>query len=340
MLVHSTNDYDSLQEIIVGRADFAHIPPADPSMKNFMYTDLSYDDIKKHVGSYNQNLLKEANEDLDILSEVLEDCGVIVHRPEKIQHHQRIQTPKWRTTGWHNYCPRDIFLVLGNNIVEVPSVMRSRIFETLSYNKILREAFDDGANWFSAPKQIIEDSSFDFSDLSKSTLMNNEILFDAPNVIRINNDLIFQISNSGNEKGAEWLQRMFPDYKIHIEYDAYSGAHFDSTVIPLREGLVLLNGLRCNQSNYPKFFKNWKKIFFADIVSTNAEDSGISSDSIGLNLLSINKDLVIVDKNQKPLIKILEQHKVESIPLSMRHARTLGGGFHCVTLDLRRKCNE
>ena len=109
MLVHSTNDYDSLQEIIVGRADFAHIPPADPSMKNFMYADLSYDDIKKHVGPYNQNLLKEANEDLDILSEVLEDCGVIVHRPEKIQHHQRIQTPKWRTTGWHNYCPRDIF---------------------------------------------------------------------------------------------------------------------------------------------------------------------------------------------------------------------------------------
>ena len=36
MLVHSTNDYDPLQEIIVGRADFAHIPPVDPSMKNFM----------------------------------------------------------------------------------------------------------------------------------------------------------------------------------------------------------------------------------------------------------------------------------------------------------------
>lgn len=337
MLVHSTNDYDPLQEIIVGRADFAHIPPVDPSMKNFMYADLSYDDIKKHVGSYNQNLLKEANEDLDILSEVLEDCGVIVHRPKKIQHHQRIQTPKWRTTGWHNYCPRDIFLVLGNNIVEVPSVMRSRIFETWSYNKILREAFDDGAAWFSAPKQLIEDSSFDFSDLSKPTLMNNEILFDAPNVIRIDNDLIFQISNSGNEKGAKWLQRMFPEYNVHIERDAYSGAHFDSTIIPLRKGLVLLNGLRCNQNNYPKFFKDWEKIFFSDIVSTDSKDSGISSDSIGLNLLSVNNDLVIVDENQKPLIDILEQHKIESIPLSMRHARTLGGGFHCVTLDLIRE---
>ena len=167
--------------------------------------------------------------------------------------------------------------------------------------------------------------------------MNNEILFDAPNVIRIDNDLIFQISNSGNEKGAEWLQRMFPEYNVHIERDAYSGAHFDSTIIPLRKGLVLLNGLRCNQNNYPKFFKDWEKIFFSDIVSTDSKDSGISSDSIGLNLLSVNNDLVIVDENQKQLINTLEQYKIESIPLSMRHARTLGGGFHCVTLDLKRK---
>ena len=336
MDVNSHNDWDSLEEIIVGRADFAHIPPVDSSMKNFMFANLSNEEIKKHVGSYNQDLLKEANEDLDILSEVLEDCGVVVHRPERTQHHQRIQTPKWRTTGWHNYCPRDIFLILGNNIIEVPSVMRSRVFETWSYNTILHKAFEDGARWFSAPKQIIKDESFDFSDLSKPTLMNNEILFDAPNVIRINKDLIFQISNSGNEKGAEWLERMFPEYKIHIEHDAYSGAHFDSTIIPLREGLVLLNGLRCNQDNYPKFFDDWERIFFTDIISTNSEDSGISSDSIGLNLLNINPNLVIVDENQKPLIKILEQHKIDSIPLYMRHARTLGGGFHCVTLDLKR----
>ena len=268
MDVNSHNDWDSLEEIIVGRADFAHIPPVDSSMKNFMFANLSNEEIKKHVGSYNQDLLKEANEDLDILSEVLEDCGVVVHRPERTQHHQRIQTPKWRTTGWHNYCPRDIFLILGNNIIEVPSVMRSRVFETWSYNTILHKAFEDGARWFSAPKQIIKDESFDFSDLSKPTLMNNEILFDAPNVIRINKDLIFQISNSGNEKGAEWLERMFPEYKIHIEHDAYSGAHFDSTIIPLREGLVLLNGLRCNQNNYPKFFDDWEKIFFLTCLDT------------------------------------------------------------------------
>ena len=38
-----------------------------------------------------------------------------------------------------------------------------------------------------------------------------------------------------------------------------------------------------------------------------------------------------------PLIKELEGHGVEVLPLKMRHARNLSGGFHCVTVDVRRK---
>ena len=66
------------------------------------------------------------------------------------------------------------------------------------------------------------------------------------------------------------------------------------------------------------------------------ETSGISSDAIGMNLLSINDRLVIIDENQTKLMKKLKEYDIESIPMSMRHQRTLGGGFHCVTLDLKR----
>ena len=65
--------------------------------------------------------------------------------------------------------------------------------------------------------------------------------------------------------------------------------------------------------------------------------SGISSDAIGMNLLSVNEKLVIVDENQTQLMKTLLEYGIESIPMPMRHARTLGGGFHCVTLDTYRK---
>ena len=49
---------------------------------------------------------------------------------------------------------------------------------------------------------------------------------------------------------------------------------------------------------------------------------------------------VIVDKHQYNLIKTLEQHKFTTIPLELRHSRTLGGGFHCVTLDLLRSSDK
>ena len=336
MKVFSVNDWEPLSEVIVGRADFAYIPPPDPSMKNFMYARLSYREISKYTGSYSDKIIDESNSDLEDLSDKLKELGIKVYRPKKIKHDAPIVTPYWRTTGWHNYCPRDIFLVLGTSIVEVPSVMRSRIFESWSYDEILHEAFDDGAKWFSAPKQKYKEESFNFDDLSKPTLMNNEILFDAPNVVRLGMNLLYQVSNSGNEKGAKWLQSIFPEYKVHIERDAYSGAHFDSTVVPIREGLVLFNGHRVSPDKYPKIFEKWDKIFFKDFSGSQSESSGISSDAIGMNLLSVTNDLVIIDENQTELMKTLLRYDIESIPMSMRHQRTLGGGFHCVTLDLKR----
>ena len=69
----------------------------------------------------------------------------------------------------------------------------------MAYDDILHKAFDDEQNGFH-PKQRYKDESFNFDDLSKPTLMNKEILFDAPNVARMGTNLLYQISQSGNEK--------------------------------------------------------------------------------------------------------------------------------------------
>ena len=53
-------------------------------------------------------------------------------------------------------------------------------------------------------------------------------------------------------------------------------------------------------------------------------------------MFSVDPDTVIVDRQQTDLIDDLEKAKFTVIPLEMRHSRTLGGGFHCVTLDLVR----
>ena len=319
----SNNGWDPLKSIVVGDASGARIPPLSRSMKNFMFANLEDHEIREKCRpwTYSTKVIDESQEDLEILADTLKKESVTVYRPEM------------KNYGWMNYCPRDIFLVLDDILLETPNVMSIREYESLAYRHILNKL--DG-KWLKAPVPQYLEESFDFSDLSSPTLMNAEIMFDAPNVVRMGKTLLYQISNSGNLKGLKWLQQTFPEYRIHPA-SQYSGAHFDSTVVPLRPGLVLLNGLRCTKNNYPLIFKNWDKIFFTDIVSTDTDDSGISSNSIGLNLLSLNEDTVIVDKNQKPLRKILKQHGIFSIPLELRHARTLGGGFHCVTLDLHRE---
>jgi N-dimethylarginine dimethylaminohydrolase len=44
-----------------------------------------------------------------------------------------------------------------------------------------------------------------------------------------------------------------------------------------------------------------------------------------------------VDHNQVSLMKLLEKNGLDVIPLRLRHSKMMGGGPHCVTLDVRRK---
>ena len=63
----------------------------------------------------------------------------------------------------------------------------------------------------------------------------------------------------------------------------------------------------------------------------------MSSPWIGMNLLMLAPDLAVADAHQTDLINLLEQHKINTIPLKLRHSRLLSGGFHCITLDVKRK---
>jgi N-dimethylarginine dimethylaminohydrolase len=56
-----------------------------------------------------------------------------------------------------------------------------------------------------------------------------------------------------------------------------------------------------------------------------------------MNILSVDPNTVIVGSDQTNLIKVLEDRNINVIPVRQRHAQTLSGGFHCSTLDLRRK---
>jgi N-dimethylarginine dimethylaminohydrolase len=146
---------------------------------------------------------------------------------------------------------------------------------------------------------------------------------------------LFLQSASGNRAAYNWLREQSPFVDIEL-CQFYAGVHIDSTIVVLRDGLVLLNGTRVNEANCPRMFRGWQKIYVDDVVPQAFYQYPYASKWIALNMFSVNPSTVIVDAAQINLIKTLEQHGMTVIPLTLRHSRTLGGGFHCVTLDLLR----
>ena len=343
-IVSSHNDWDPLEECFVGIATNAQFPKIDKSTHAFIFSTETYEDIKGLAGPIDQRIIDEANEDLDMLATTLEKLGVKVRRPNVLDHSKSFSTPDWTTTGWQTYSCRDLLLPLDNLIIDGASPHRSRYFESTSYRNFLYEVMQNGTEWITAPKPRLLDDLYQLENMADPTVLNKEIIFDAPNIVRLGNDLLYQVSNTGTKLGAQWLKTILEPrgYRLHVAERFYSFAHFDSTVIPLRPGLVLLNGARLSKDHYPPLFKDWDKIFFpadkiVDIESQLPNNISTTSPYIGLNLLSVNENLVICDVNQTHLRKQLDAYGIESIGLEMRHARILAGGFHCVTLDTKRK---
>ena len=339
--VWSCNEWDPLEEVIVGNPLNARFPTADPSTQIAEYPDRPIDQIP--VGPFPQWVIDETEEDLNEFAATLESFGVKVRRPDTWPHDATFSTINWQSQGYYNYCPRDVMVVIGDQIIETPNVIRSRSQETYSYRTLLMEYMQSGARWISAPKPMLLDSLFEGVDMERPTPRNDEPAFDAANILRFGEDLIYLVSATGNEMGGHWLRSILGErYRVHFMKDVYYGSHIDSTLVALRPGLVLANPSRINDDTLPAILKQWKVLYSPPMENTDRYDPDylskcIGSDWIDMNAFSIGPNVVVVDRNQPTLIKLLENEGLDVIPLKLRHSKLLGGGPHCVTLDVRRR---
>lgn len=337
MKISSNNEWGKLRSIVIGTATGANWPTMDPTFAINWQTTL-FKEVDHPKGPVEQQVIDEANEDLDELAKVLESAGVKVYRPMTNRYTAQVGNTQWSTDQMYGYCPRDTHLVIGNNVIETPMSYRARQMEADVLGHIRQEAIQDGTNWVAAPRPLLPVGTHYMAD-DKVMLLENEPIFDAANCLRLNNDILYLKSCTGNRRGADWLQRFLGnEYKIHVLDDIYAYAHIDSTIAPIHEGLVVLNRGRIKLENMPEVFSKqaWDIIWFDNPNPTSFYKYPYASPWIGMNLLMIDSHTAIVDKNQIELIKQLERHKIEVWPLTLRHARTLGGGFHCVSLDLQR----
>jgi len=303
-MISSYNEWGRLRRVVVGDATWANWPVNDPVYRREAQNSL-WTKTPAPVGPVPQWIIDETNEDLSQLCAVLTQYGAEVVRPAA----RNFQTHD----GLYNYCPRDRFLIWGNTVVDPAMMYPCRDQEYECYTDIL----EDAGLIIHMPRN------------------GRNMVLDAANILRLGDSMLMLESASGNRAAHDWMCGHFPDVKIEL-CNFYSGVHIDSTVVALRPGLVLLNGSRVNNDNCPQVFDDWEKIYVDDVVPQDFYQYPYASKWIGLNMFSIDINTVIVDAAQTDLIRILEQRNFTVIPLTLRHSRTLGGGFHCVTLDLVR----
>ncbi len=305
-LINSCNEWDPLQAIVVGTADHATWPSNDPVFAE-EGKKTTWTQTPVPAGPVPQFVIDQANRELDTLCETLLRLGVTVYRPRPMDFAA--------VNGMYNYCPRDRLLIWKDTVIDCNMMYPCRNQEIKNYDRILADA-----------RTVV------------AMPRDQGMIMDAANVCRLGDDWLFLESPSGNRAAYDWLVDQFPEVTIEL-CNFYAGVHIDSTIVPLREGLVLLNASRVNPDNCPRAFDYWEKIWITDdmIVPQDFYQYPYASKWIAMNMLAVDPKTVILDAAQNQLITLLKRHGIDTIPLTLSHSRTLGGGFHCVTLDTRRK---
>lgn len=89
-VVWSCNEWDPLEEIIVGNPLRARFPTPDRSTQIAEFPDRSLQDIPR--GPFPQQIIEETDEDLNVFVSVLESLGITVKRPETWPHEATFST--------------------------------------------------------------------------------------------------------------------------------------------------------------------------------------------------------------------------------------------------------
>jgi glycine amidinotransferase len=293
-------------------------------------------------------MVRLAQRELDGFIRILQGEGVKVRQPEAIDFRRRYRAPHWSSRGFCVACPRDLFLIVGDEIIETPGCWRSRYFEGDAYRPLFKEYFAQGARWTSAPRPQLTDELYDYDfrvpaagEPLRFVVNEFEPVFDAADFVRCGRDLFVTRSNVTNRTGIEWLRRhLGPGFRIHeIESRCRQPMHIDSTFMPLAPGKVLVNPDYCDIERLPPILKSWDVLIAPrpDPVEGVMSRISMCSPWTSINVLMLDEKRVVVDKSQVTLIKAFKDWGFEPIPCAFLSYGPFGGSFHCATLDVRRR---
>ena len=354
-IVNSWNEWDSLEHVIVGRADDCHIPPPEPAVICKVPVD---SDMRGKWGRRPEQTIAAANAQLDGFAAILRSRGITVDRPTPIDFSGMVCTPDFEAeTMFGCMAPRDVLVTVGPEVLEATMSYRCRWFEYLCYRPLLESYFraDPDMRWEAAPKPRLTDLSYKEGYLDRIMTIEDRLratanrdfvtteeepLFDAAEIARMGRDIVVQHGFTANRRGIDWLRRHFPDlriHEIHFPGDPYP-IHIDCTFVPLRPGLILNNPQRRIKPEDRGFFERngWEIVEAAKPAHQVPPSLCYSSVWLSMNVLVLDTKTVCVEATEVYQMEQLYRLGFDVIPIPFRDAYPFGGGLHCATVDIRR----
>jgi glycine amidinotransferase len=355
MVVNSHNEWDTLQEVIIGAGFPEKVPTDDITFKLFFHDNIygTHNSYYADRWSCDERAIKEHEEDLNGFVNLLQSNNVVVRRPKIPEQLERVKTLCWRSTNYPSLNVRDLTMIVGNTIIETPVSARWRQFENDYLKHLFLEYFKNGAKWVSAPRPLVTDNSYDFSRVYKTDGAEKyynelkdkfsspldcgiEIMFDAANCMRLGTKILFNAPTEHEKLGAKWLQDTLGE-KYEVWVCSITDHHIDSVFLPLRPGLALITQDIIDKLPTPLRKWDFIKMPYTQTPCNTSNYTPLASEKIYCNVLSLSQDKIIcLPEYYSILSEKLKPYKIEVIPCQIRYSRLFGGGHHCLSLDVRR----
>lgn len=348
-IVNSWNEWDHLQEVMVGRLDNKVTDaPQEPALR--LKSD-SYSKYNYPLTYTPKDEMAAAKECLEEYVRVLEKENIKVVRPTA-RDMQRTNLPPLTTPTFSTprengiTCPRDVFTVYGNHVIEAPMSWRTRYFENQCYRDLMMGYMrrDPRLHWEAAPKPLLTDATYDGSNLTLDR--HEEILFDAADFRRFGKDVFTQNGHTTNLAGIDWVSRTLARDGLRLHtlswestdlHPVISFSHLDAKITPVDEDMLLWTRHEAPTKKQLDLFNinDWKTIEIPDrMVCVSKRD--LTAPGIHLNVLTISPSVCIVEAGETDMIKVLREEGVDVIPIKFAPCYRYGGSLNCFSLDVNR----
>ncbi|KAJ3494289.1 hypothetical protein NLG97_g4176 [Lecanicillium saksenae] len=352
-LVSADNEWSPLKSVIVGRAEHSAFP-SEPAHMISATMPQEHTENFRPFNPFPTSIVTKAQAELDNLAKILEGEGIRVYRPRVVD---------WlKVGGYTGAMPRDALMTVGTSVIESPFAWKCRRHEVeLGYADILSDlSRGPGISRICrAPLVLGEDTLYDGLHESQQThkatsgngtngntwaINNSRPAFDTADFMRFGNTIIGQLSNVTNQRGVDYLRAVLPEgYTLEIlSVTDEHAMHIDATLLPLRRGILVFNPERVTEEalRHHAVFEGWQLFaypFVPQLRDKTRPPMYMCSPWLVLNALSIDEKRILIEENDTEFAAWLKDNfGMEPIMCPFQNVNSLGGSFHCATVDLVR----